>query len=113
MSDTLRSLYDNLHNSWNNYTILLNEAELMLKEKQEEFHDMVLNDQEIFKQNIEDFKKIWEEFKETESKNVELTSSGSYNTLLSKLVFYQIVIFVKYLHLSYIIYHVFNHMSLY
>lgn len=93
MSDTLRSLYDNLHNSWNNYTILLNEAESMLKEKQEEFHDMVLNDQEIFKQNIEDFKKIWEEFKETESKNVELTSSGSYNTLLSKLVFYQIVIF--------------------
>jgi len=49
----------------------------MLKVKQDEFHVMVLRDQEIFKQNIEDFKKIWEEFKETESKNVELTSSGS------------------------------------
>ncbi|XP_025195967.1 dynein heavy chain 2, axonemal [Melanaphis sacchari] len=79
MSDELRRLYDNLHNSWNNYTILLNEADLMLKEKQEEFHEMVLHDQEIFKQNIEDFKKIWEEFKETESKNVELTSSDALN----------------------------------
>jgi len=77
MSDALRSLYNDLHNSWINYTLLLNEAELMLKEKQDEFHDMVLQDQEIFKQNIEDFRKIWEEFKETESKNVELTSSGS------------------------------------
>jgi len=77
MSNALRSLYNDLHNSWNNYTLLLNEAELMLKVKQDEFHVMVLRDQEIFKQNIEDFKKIWEEFKETESKNVELTSSGS------------------------------------
>lgn len=77
MSDALRSLYNDLHNSWNNYTILLSEAELMLKEKQDEFHEMVLHDQEIFRQNIEDFKKIWEEFKETESKNVELTSYGS------------------------------------
>ncbi|XP_026819508.1 dynein heavy chain 2, axonemal-like [Rhopalosiphum maidis] len=69
MSDILRSLYNNLHNSWNNYTILLNEAEVMLKEKQEAFHDMVLRDQEIFKENVEDFNTIWEEFKETESKN--------------------------------------------
>lgn len=79
MSGTLRSMYDNLFDAWNDYMTLLKESELMLKEKQDEFYDMVLRDQETFKQNIEDFKKIWEEFKDIESKNVELTSAGIYS----------------------------------
>lgn len=81
MSVAMNLLYTNMFESWDAYLNLLQEAEKMLKEKQDEFKDMVSRDYEQFQLDARQFWKIWEEFKERESINVDLKSTGSYKFL--------------------------------
>lgn len=69
--------YASLWSSWIAYTNLLHKAEIMLKEKQSEFKAMLQLEQEKFKIEVQQFRQIWEEFKETESKNENLVSVGT------------------------------------
>lgn len=69
--------------AWKAYTDLLIQAELMLKEKQDEFQIMVLADQDKFREDVKQFVQLWEEYKETASKDAELTSIGLYNITLT------------------------------
>lgn len=77
MSDAIRIKYENLNDSWANYLGLLEKAELKLKEKQDEFQEMLLLDQEKFKEDIKQFGHIWKEYKETAAANPDLDSDGT------------------------------------
>lgn len=79
MSENIYNMYKNMNEEWKAYMNLLIQAELMLKEKQDKFQVMLLEDLEKFKEDAKDFVKLWEEYKETASKNEELTSIGMYN----------------------------------
>lgn len=68
--------YEQLNDSWATYLALLERAELMLKEKQDEFQEMLLLDQEKFKEDIKQFGQIWDDYKGTAATNPDLDSDG-------------------------------------
>lgn len=84
ISVSMSQLYTNMFESWNTYLSLLDQAEQMLDEKQDEFKDMLLRDYEQFQLDVREFSQIWEEFKKRESINVNLRSTGLYKWSLSK-----------------------------
>lgn len=78
MSLAIYNLYNKLFDSWNAYTNVLSQAELMLKEKQDVFQEMVLLRQEQINKDIIEFGQLWKRFKETASVDKELTATGTY-----------------------------------
>jgi hypothetical protein len=57
----------------------------MLKEKHLEFKAMLQLQQEEFKKEVQQFRQIWEEFKQTESRNKDLVSISTYSIGVPKL----------------------------
>jgi len=53
----------------------------MLKEKKDEFQEMVLVEQAKMKDEIKQLAQIWQEFKDTASKNPDLDSGGAFKKL--------------------------------
>lgn len=92
MSDTIYNMYKNMTEAWKTYMNTLVQAELMLKENQDKFQDMVLEDLEKFKEDSKEFVRLWEEYKKTASKNEELTSIGLYSKTILILFSLNIVI---------------------
>lgn len=76
MSVELKNKLDRLPDSWNSYKELLEEAEIMLKEKQAEFQIMVLGNQDKFLEDVKLFWKIWHDYKEESSKNARLKAKS-------------------------------------
>lgn len=76
MSEAMKNKYKNLNVSWNAYMETLEKAEIMLKEKQDEFQEMLLLDQEKFKEEVQKFGQTWENYKQTTSLNPNLDSEG-------------------------------------
>lgn len=79
MSDIMNNKYNNLYNSWHAFVELLEEAAIMLKEKQEQFKNTVLASKEELQEDLKLFWQEWIEYKKRSSKNVELKASGSYD----------------------------------
>jgi len=77
MPDAIKIKYEQLNDSWATYLGLLERAELILKEKQDEFQEMLLLDQEKFKEDIKQFGHIWNEYKETAATNPDLDTDGT------------------------------------
>lgn len=82
----MHDMFKNILDSWNEYIKKLSRADLMLQDKQEEFHEMVLNDLDNFKRECKEFEIYWEEYKKNASKNEDLSSAGSYETIKSIVV---------------------------
>lgn len=78
MSNIMNNKLNNLYNSWNDFTNVLKEAAIMLKEKQEEFQNIELANQEEFQEDVKRFWEYWIEYKERSSKNEELKAIGLY-----------------------------------
>lgn len=55
MSDIMNNRYNDLYNSWHAFVDLVEEAAIMLKEKQEQFKNMVLTNKEEFQEDIKLF----------------------------------------------------------
>lgn len=69
--------YAGLWDAWNVYKSIVNRAEAMLKEKQNDFNDMLHFEQKKFQKEVEQFRLYWETYKETESRNKDLVSVGT------------------------------------
>lgn len=69
--------YAGLWDAWNVYMSKLNKAEIMLKEKHEEYKNLSKSEHEKFKKEVFHFGQTWKKFKETESKNKDLVPIGA------------------------------------
>lgn len=80
-SNVLYTMKKELSETWHIYLDVLFHADVMLKEKKDNFQEIVLREQEMLKREIKEFKKTWEEYKTSASNNDRMTSTSSYKTL--------------------------------
>lgn len=76
MPDIIYNMFNKLWDSWNTYMDVLIKADHMFQLKQEEFHNLVLDDLEHFKRDCKEFEIYWEDYKKAASKNEDLNSTG-------------------------------------